>query len=86
VIGLSVIIPESEVYQGADSPIAFGFHEHASSSGHTGPMEDAGVHLLVDLCLVVTGALCRKTDPKIATAPNTQSRSKDHNKDKDNSK
>jgi len=34
----------------------------------------------------VTGALCRKTDPKIATAPKTQSRSNDHNKDKDNSK
>jgi len=34
----------------------------------------------------VTGALCRKTDPKIATAPKTQSRSKDQNKDKDNSK
>ena len=30
----------------------------------------------------VTGALCRKTDPKIATAPKTQSRSKDQN-DKD---
>ena len=38
------------------------------------------------LCAVVTGALCRKTDPKIATAPKTQSRSKDQNKDKDNSK
>ena len=36
--------------------------------------------------VVVTGALCRKTDPKIATAPKTQSRSKDQNKDKDNSK
>jgi len=36
--------------------------------------------------LNVTGALCRKTDPKIATAPKTQSRSKDQNKDKDNSK
>ena len=34
----------------------------------------------------VRGALCRKTDPKIATAPKTQSRSKDQNKDKDNSK
>ena len=34
----------------------------------------------------VTGALCRKPDPKIATAPKTQSRSKDQNKDKDNSK
>ena len=32
------------------------------------------------------GALCRKTDPKIATVPKTQSRSKDQNKDKDNSK
>jgi len=32
----------------------------------------------------VTGGLCRKTDPKIATAPKTQSRSKDQNKDKDN--
>jgi len=37
-------------------------------------------------CLGVTGALWRKTDPKIATAPKTQSRSKDKNKDKDNSK
>ena len=35
---------------------------------------------------IVTGALCRKTDPKIATAPKTQSRSKDQSKDKDNSK
>ena len=35
---------------------------------------------------IVTGALCRKTDPKIATAPKTQSKSKDQNKDKDNSK
>jgi len=35
---------------------------------------------------VVTGALFRKTDPKIATVPKTQSRSKDQNKDKDNSK
>ena len=34
----------------------------------------------------MTGALCRKTDPKIATARKTQSRSKDQNKDKDNSK
>ena len=34
----------------------------------------------------VTGALYRKTDPKIATAPKTESRSKNHNKDKDNSK
>jgi len=34
----------------------------------------------------VTGALCRKTDPKIATALKTQSRSKDQNKDKGNSK
>jgi len=32
------------------------------------------------------GALCRKTDPEIATAPKTQGRSKDQNKDKDNSK
>jgi len=31
------------------------------------------------------GALCRKMDPKIATALKTQSRSKDQNKDKDNS-
>jgi len=39
---------------------------------------------VVSLC--VTGALCRKTDRKIATVPKTQSRSKDQNKDKDNSK
>jgi len=31
------------------------------------------------------GALCRKKDPKIATSPITQSRSKDQIKDKDNS-
>jgi len=35
--------------------------------------------------LPVTGALCRKTDPKIATVPKTQSRSKDQNKDRHNS-
>jgi len=52
VIGLGVIIPEAEVYQGSDSAIAFGFHKHASFCGHTGPMEDTGVHLLVDPCLV----------------------------------
>jgi len=52
VIGLGVIISEAEVYHGSDSAIAFGFHKHAGSSGHTGPMEDSGVHLLVDLCLV----------------------------------
>jgi len=34
----------------------------------------------------VTGALCRNTNPKIATAPKTPSRSKDQNKDKDNLK
>jgi len=34
----------------------------------------------------VMGALCRKMDPKIATVLKTQSRSKDQNKDKDNSK
>jgi len=33
----------------------------------------------------VTGALCRKTDSKIATAPNTQSRSKEK-KDAHNAK
>ena len=42
--------------------------------------------LVRPLVPVVTGALCRKTDPKIATAPQTQSRSKDQNKDKGNSK
>jgi len=46
--------------------------------------ESNGIGLEVSAC--VTGALCRKTDPKIATAPKTQSRSKDQNKDKDNSK
>jgi len=40
----------------------------------------------IRVLLAVTGVLCRKTDPKIATAPKTQSRSKDQNKDKDNSK
>ena len=42
-------------------------------------------HQSILLCIfdeIVTGALCRKTDPKIATAPETQSRSKDQNKDK----
>jgi len=34
------------------------------------------------LLLSVMEALCRKKDPKIATAPKTQSRSKDQNKDK----
>jgi len=52
VIGLCVIIPEAEVYQGADADVPFCFHKHAGSSGHTGPMEDTGVHLLVDPCLV----------------------------------
>jgi len=42
------------------------------NSGGVGPNQPAGG---------VTGALCRKTDPKIATAPKTQSRSKDQNKD-----
>jgi len=36
--------------------------------------------------MVVTGALCRKMDPKIATALKTQSRSEDKYKDEDNSK
>ena len=36
----------------------------------------------VEESAIVTGALYRKTDPKIATAPKTQSRSKDQN-DKD---
>jgi len=40
----------------------------------------------VRMSVRVTGALCRKTDSKIATAPKTQSRSKDQNKEKDNSK
>jgi len=52
VAGLGVIIPEAEVYHGADSAIAFGFHKHAGSFEHTGCMEDTGVHLLVDPCLV----------------------------------
>jgi len=41
---------------------------------------------MASLVRLVTGALCRKTDPKIATPLKTQSRSKDQNKDKDNSK
>ena len=48
---------------------------------HTRPEGNGGDP---DLC--VMGALCRRTDPKNATAPKTQSRSKDQNKDKDNSK
>ena len=39
-IGLRVIIPEAEVDLGADSAIAFCFHKHARSSGHTGSVED----------------------------------------------
>jgi len=35
----------------------------------------------LNVSTTVTEALCRKTDPKIATAPKTQSRSKDQNKD-----
>jgi len=34
----------------------------------------------------VMEALCRKTDPEIVMALKTQSRSRDQNKDKDNSK
>jgi len=34
----------------------------------------------------VTGAIGRKTDPKIGTPPQTQSRSKGQNKHNDNSK
>jgi len=52
VIGLRVIIPEAEVYLGPDSAIPFGFHKHAGSSGHTGPMEDTGIQVFVDPCLV----------------------------------
>jgi len=52
VIGLGVIIPNAEIYQGSDSAIAFCFHKHAGSSRHTGPMEDTSIHLLVDPCLV----------------------------------
>jgi len=60
VIGLGVIIPGAEVNRGGDSAIAFGFRKHAGSSGHTGPREDAGVHLLVDLSLVFGHqGLCR---------------------------
>jgi len=51
-IGLGVIIPEVEVYQGVDSAIALGFYKDVGSSGHSGPMEDTSVHFLVDPCLV----------------------------------
>jgi len=50
------------------------------------PTKVGGLHGGHARHLVVMGALCRKTDPKIATAPTTQSRSTDKNKDKDNSK
>ena len=53
VIGLGVIIAEAEFDYGADSALAFCFHQHAGSSAHTGPMEDTGVHLVVDACLVL---------------------------------
>ena len=52
VIGLGVIIAEAEFDYGADSALAFCFHKHDGSSAHTGPMEDTGVYLLVDACLV----------------------------------
>ena len=52
-IGLGVIIAEAEFDYGADSALAFCFHKHAGSSAHTGPMEDTGVYLLVDACLVL---------------------------------
>ena len=51
-MGLCIIIPEAEVYQGADTSIAFCCHKDAGSSRHTGPMEDTGVYWLVDPCLV----------------------------------
>jgi len=35
------------------------------------------VYRLIDQSFTVTRALCRKMDPKIGTAPKTQSRSKD---------
>jgi len=65
-----------------------------SSDGTNNPEcgNDLAVSTLTLLCCCLTttrrviGALCRKTDPKIATAPKTQSRSKDQNKEKDNSK
>jgi len=52
VIGLGVIIPQAGVYQEAESAMTFCFHKHAGSSWHTGPMEDTGVHRLVDPWLV----------------------------------
>jgi len=52
VIGLGVIIDEAEVYPGSEPAIALGFHKHAGSSRDTGPMENTGVHLLIDPCLV----------------------------------
>jgi len=61
-----------------------GYHQAAAYVKHLQTM-----HLDIVLSLsaiAVTGALCRKTDPQIATVPKTQCRSKDHNKDKDNSK
>jgi len=39
------------------------------------------VLFICSLSEIVTGALGRKTDPKIATAPKTQSTSKDQNED-----
>jgi len=72
--------------EGAPPMNEFGFGDTKARFSSTGirpysperPLGCSDVH--------VTGALCRKTDPKIATALKTQSRSKDQNKDKDNSK
>jgi len=53
VIILGVIIPQAEGDQLAVSAITFCFYKPAGLSGHTGPVEDTGVHLLVDQYLVL---------------------------------
>jgi len=48
VIGQGVIIPEAEVYKGANSPIGLGFHKNAACFAHSCPREDTCLHLLRD--------------------------------------
>jgi len=50
---LPVMIREEEVYEEADSVSSLVYAKNASSSGHTGPRQDTGVHLLGNSGLVV---------------------------------
>ena len=61
-----------------------GYHQAAA---YVKPLQTKHLNIVLSRsAIAVRGALCRKTDPQIATVPKTQSRSKDQNKDKDNSK